>query len=192
MNVFEDVSRFLEERLDEFLQAHPHLEMQVLEDQLQEQRGQAERSMKQLQAEEDQQQQAILATAEEIQRWHERIKKAKQAKRQDLVTAAEEREAALLRQGNQQWAQMKMVKERIVQLQTLQQKIKVRQQEVKVKRREMQAQKKRPETKTQSQSSATRGWTQGTFRGGADPLEDRFRQWEMDEELEQLKRNMGR
>jgi len=38
--------------------------------------------------------------------WHIRVEKAKTAGRVDLAQAAQEREAALLREGNQRWGQM--------------------------------------------------------------------------------------
>ena len=181
MSVFDDMSRFLEERLDEYLRAHPQLELQVLEDKLHEQAADTSRLLTQLQAEEQQQQQAILDTANEIQRWHQRIKKAKQAGRKDLATAAEEREAALLRQGNQQWGQLELIKDRVTQTKSLHQKIQARQQEVKVKIR--QAPKPPPQE--------TKGWYQPPA-SGTDPLEEKFQRWEMDDELDQLKRKMGR
>lgn len=185
MSVFDDVSRFLEERLEEYLRAHPQLELQVLEDKLQDQAADTTKLIAQLQAEEQQQQNAILETANEIQRWHQRIKKAQQAGRQDLATAAEQREAALLRQGNQQWGQLEIVKERIAQTQDLHQKIQVRQQEVRAKRRQAPAQQARVTQQT--------GWYQPPkSSSGADPLEEQFQRWEMDDELEQLKRKMGR
>ena len=191
MSVFDDMNRFLEERLEAFLRAHPHLELQVLEDKLQEQALEAARSLQQLQAQEEKQQQAILATAEDIQRWHERSKKAEQANRNDLVTAAQEREATLLRQGNQQWGHLEVIKERIQQLQSLQKKIALRQEEVKTKRRTMQDQQQAA-APSQQQQTASRMWSQPSFSDAPDPLEEQFRRWEMDEELEQLKRKMGR
>lgn len=182
MSVFDDMSRFLEERLDEYLRAHPQLELQVLEDKLRDQVADTSRLLTQLQTEEQQQQQAILNTANEIQRWHQRIKKAKEAGRKDLATAAEEREAALLRQGNQQWGQLELIKERMTQTKSLHQKIQARQQEVKAKSR--QAPKPPPQPTT--------GWYQPPSTSGADPLEEKFQRWEMDDELDQLKRKMGR
>ncbi len=186
MSVFDDVSRFLEERLEEYLKAHPHLELQVLEDKLHDQAADTTKLLTQLQAEEQQQQNAILETANEIQRWHQRIKKAKQAGRQDLATAAEQREASLLRQGNQQWGQLEIVKERIAQTQELKQKIQLRQQEVRAKMRQM------PKQKTTPRTAQTTGWSQPPKSGTPDPLEDQFQKWEMDDELDQLKRKMGR
>ena len=37
MSLFDDLSQFLEERLDEFLENNPHLELQAIEEQLREQ-----------------------------------------------------------------------------------------------------------------------------------------------------------
>ncbi|MGB3294887.1 MAG: TIGR04376 family protein, partial [Phormidesmis sp.] len=96
MSLFDDLSRFLETRLDEFLRANPHLELRALEDQL---RGQEEDSLAllgTLNRREKQLEDSILETAKDIQQWHGRVAKAKAANRQDLVGPAQEREAALL------------------------------------------------------------------------------------------------
>jgi uncharacterized protein (TIGR04376 family) len=185
MSVFEDVSRFLEERLEEYLRDHPHLELQVLDDKLRDQAADTAKLLVQLQTEEQQQQKAILETANEIQRWHQRIKKAQQAGRKDLATAAEQREAALLRQGNQQWGQLEIIKERMAQTKELHQKIQVRQQEVRAKISQA------PKQQT-ARTAQTTGWYQEPTSGRSDPLEEQFRRWEMDDELDQLKRKMGR
>ncbi|HEY9748351.1 MAG TPA: TIGR04376 family protein, partial [Allocoleopsis sp.] len=71
MGLFEDFSRFLETRLEEFLRNNPHLELQALEEQLREQEEEALRLMADLRLKEKQAQDNILATAQEIQRWHE-------------------------------------------------------------------------------------------------------------------------
>lgn len=145
---------------------------------------------------EKQLQDEILNTAQEIQRWHVRIEKAKNANRLDLVKPAEEREAALLRQGNQLWGQMELVKERVKQAIELQSQIKVRRQEIKVKLTEAEAAARATAQSEQFQTDQqwqTIGWNQGfSSNTAADPLEQSFRRWEMDEELENLKRQMGR
>ena len=130
MGAFEDMSRFLEERLDEFLKAHPDLELQVLDDQLREQERDTQKTLRQLETEEQQAQQKILKTAEEVQLWHGRIATANQANRLDLAAAAQEREAALLRQGNQQWATMSLAQQRIVQVKALAEQIQSRRQDL--------------------------------------------------------------
>jgi uncharacterized protein (TIGR04376 family) len=199
MSLFDDVSRFLESRLDEFMRNNPHLELQVLEEQLREQEEDALKLIAESQLKEKQLQDQILSTAQEIQRWHERISKARQAGRDDLKRAAEEREAALLRQGNQLWGQMQGVKDRIAKARELQRQIQVRRQEVRAKATEAAASRAKAEAQnsqnTQSnQSSWDTGWNQKyrTFSSSMDPLEQEFQRWETDDELEQMKRNMGR
>lgn len=192
MGIFDDLSRFLESRLEEFLRNNPHLELQALEEQLREQEEDALRLISDLQSQEKKLEGEILATAQEIQRWHVRIEKAKAANRLDLAGPAQEREAALLRQGNQLWGQMKGIKERIKQAQDLQRRIQQRRQEVRTKA--AQAEAMRASGKAE-QKSQTVGWNQGTTYksfSSADPLEQKFSTWEAQDELEQMKRNMGR
>ncbi|MBZ8179389.1 TIGR04376 family protein [Oscillatoria salina] len=193
MGIFDDLSRFLETRLEEFLRNNPHLELQALEEQLKEQEKDTLRLIIDLQKQEKSLQEEILAIAKDIQIWHARIDKAKAAGRLDLAQAAQEREAALLRQGNQRWGQMEGLKKRIVQAKELVRQIQQRQQEVKTKAAEAQA----AQTAANASTWETSGWNQGytttnSYRQVADPLEAQFQRWEMDEELEQMKRNMGR
>lgn len=185
MGLFDDLNLFLEARLEEFLRNNPQLELQALEEQLREQAAETSRLITDLQAQEKQLQTEILNTAQEIQRWHTRIEKAQAAGRQDLTQAAREREAALLRQGNQRWGQMQALKEQIKQTQALQGQIRVRQQEVQEK---VQAETARPTPTVEGQT--VNGWNYPD--SDPDRLEEKFRRWEMDEELEELKRSMGR
>jgi uncharacterized protein (TIGR04376 family) len=191
MGLFEDFSKFLETRLEEFLRNNPHLELQALEDKVREQEEESLRLLTDLRRREKQLEAEILATAQDIQRWHIRIEKAKNAQRLDLAKPAEEREAALLRQGNQLWGQMEMTKTRIQQTLELQQQIKLRKQEVKAKVAEAEAARAR----STEQQWQTTGWNQtyqSSFSSPGDPLEQTFRKWETDAELEELKRQMGR
>ena len=191
MGLIDELNRFLENRLEEFIRNNPHLELQALEEQLQEQEQDARRLIIDSQRQQQSLQDEILAIAQDIQRWHERVGKAQAAGRQDLAQAAQEREATLLREGNQRWGQMVGLKERISKAQELQRQIQVRRQEVQVKAKEVQAARASQEAQ---QRSETTGWNQSSTRNisGPDPLEDKFRRWEMDDELEQLKRNLGR
>ncbi|MCT7954654.1 TIGR04376 family protein [Laspinema palackyanum] len=191
MGLFEDMSRFLETRLEEFMRNNPHLELQVLEEQLREQEEDTLKLILELQRKEKQLQDSILSTAQEIQLWHDRVSKAKAANREDLVRAAQEREASLLREGNQLWGQMQGVKERIEKAKELYRQIQVRRREVKAKSVEAEAAR----TQTKTQTSWDTGWNKSynrSFSSGADPLDQEFRRWEADEELERLKRNMKR
>ena len=189
MGLFDDINQFLEERLDEFLQNNPHLELQALEEQLREQEQDTTKLIAKLQLEEKSLQDQILAIANDIQTWHGRIGKAEQANRQDLADAARQREAELLRQGNQVWGQMEGVKQRTAKAQELLQQVTKKRQELKAS---TQAQAKAANT----YSSDTIGWDRGAnspqYRRSADPLEAEFQKWEVDEELEQIRKNMGK
>jgi uncharacterized protein (TIGR04376 family) len=195
MGLFEDLSHFLEIRLEEFLRNNPHLELQALDDKLRQQGEEAVKLLADLRLREKQLQDEILETAQDVQKWHIRIEKAKNARRLDLVQPAEEREAALLRQGNQLWGQMELVKQRIKQTIDLEHQIGQKRKEVQAKVAEVQASRSTASAQRAEQQWQTSGWNQSYnygFRDLSDPLEQTFRQWEMDEELEDLKRRMGR
>lgn len=191
MGLFEDLSRFLENRLDEFLKANPHLELMALEEQL---RGQEEDTINllgDLKRRQQQLEDSILSTAQEIQRWHERIRQAEAAHRPDLAQPAKAREAALLRQGNHLWGQMQGIKNRLEQTRELQRQIHDRRRELKVKMAAAEA--NRTTATAASQSDQTAGWQQtayAQFNQPVDPLEETFQRWETEEELEALKRQM--
>ncbi|NJR45830.1 MAG: TIGR04376 family protein [Hyellaceae cyanobacterium CSU_1_1] len=190
MGLFDDINQFLEERLDEFLQNNPHLELQALEEQLREQEQDTTKLISRLQLEEKNLQDQILAIANDIQTWHGRIDKAEKANRQDLASAAREREAELLRQGNQIWGQMQGVKQRTTQAKELLLQVKRKRQEVK-----QSTSTQANFTSTTNSSSDTIGWDRGgnspQYRRSADPLEAEFQKWEVDEELEQIKKNIN-
>jgi uncharacterized protein (TIGR04376 family) len=196
MGLFEDLSRFLETRLDEFLRANPQLELMALEDQLRGQEEDAINLLGDLKRREKQLEDGILSTAQEIQRWHARIEKAKASNRLDLVKPAEEREAALLRQGNHLWGQMKGVKERVEQTRELQRRIHDRRRELKTKIAQAQAERAAQRTTAQRPASSWEtGWNQSPYRAFTqplDPLEETFQRWETEEELESLKRQMNK
>jgi len=191
VGLFDDLNRFLENRLEEFLRNNPHLELEALLEQLREQEEDTLKLIADLQLQEKRSQEEILSTAQEIQKWHIRVAKAKTSGRQDLAAAAQEREAALLREGNQRWGQMQGIKERITQAKGLLQKIQQRRQEVQAKATE--AQKARARSQSQ-QRVETAGWGTQTssYSRSFDDLEEKFRRWETEDELEQMKRNMGK
>ncbi|MEG4109130.1 TIGR04376 family protein [Microcoleus sp. B3-A4] len=192
MGLFDDFSRFLETRLEEFLRSNPHLELQAIEEQLKEQEEDTLRLILDIQKQEKKLQAEILSAAQEIQRWNDRINKAKAAQRLDLAQAAQERQATLLRQGNQRWGQMQGCKERIEKAKELYRQIQVRRKEVRAKAAE--AATRTTTTKTE-QNWDTKGWNQSSNYSSftaADPLEEKFQRWEADEELDQMKRNIGR
>jgi uncharacterized protein (TIGR04376 family) len=192
MGLFDDFSKFLETRLEEFLRNNPHLELQALEEQLREQEDDTLRLILNLQREEKQLETEILAIAQDIKRWHERIEKANVSGREDLARAAQEREAALLRQGNQRWGQMQGLKERINQAKELVRQIQRRRDEIKAEVSRVQAE----QAEATAPSSWDTGWQKASsysaYNRALDPLEKQFQNWEADAELEQMKRNLGR
>jgi|JFJP01.1.fsa_nt_gi uncharacterized protein (TIGR04376 family) len=190
MGLIEDISRFLETRLEEFIRNNPQIELQILEDKLRQQEEEIAKLIITSKQEEKNLQERILEIAEEIRVWHDRTVKAESFDRRDLANLAKEREAALLRQGNQIWAQMELVKKRAIDSQTLQVQIQERRKEVQAKVAEA-----AKTAKVKSPSSTPLNWDNlytPPFRDPNDKLEETFRRWEMDEELERLKRNMGK
>ncbi|MEL6320691.1 MAG: TIGR04376 family protein [Cyanobacteria bacterium J06626_14] len=199
MGLFEDFSRFLETRLEEFMKNNPHLELQALEEQLQEQEEETLRLITSFRLKEKQLKDQILETAQEVKRWHLRIQKAESAKRLDLAAPAREREAQLLRQGNQLWGQMTGIQDRIQKTIELQQQIQTRRKEVKAKiaaaeatRQANQAQKRTSPAGWDFSVSNPKTYDTGASRSNLDPLEESFQRWETEEELEQMKRDMGK
>lgn len=187
MSIFDDISNFLESQLDEFLRNNPHLELQAIEEQLKEQERDTLKLLLDLKKQQQGLQDEILAIASKIQTWHGRVTKAKNAGREDLAQAAQEREAALMREGNQVWGKMAGIKTSIAKSHELLQQIQQRRQEVKT-------QYEQTRTNYQNQNNNyTTGWNRGTTsqnRNAADPVEAEFQKWELNEELEQMKRDM--
>jgi uncharacterized protein (TIGR04376 family) len=185
MGLFDDVSKFLEQRIDEFLKNNPHLELQALDEKLREQEMETVRLIGDLQARHKQVEAEILTTAQEVKRWHERIAKAKTAGRQDLVEPAQAHEANLIRQGNQHWGHMEVLKDRLSQTQSVLEKIRQRRQELKIKLEQAKAAR----AAAQAQA-ATAAWNTGYVPKAMDPLEEKFAKWEADEEIQKMKRNL--
>ncbi|MCA6605016.1 MAG: TIGR04376 family protein, partial [Pseudanabaena sp. M007S1SP1A06QC] len=98
MGLIDDISRFLETRLEEFIRNNPQIELQILEDKLRQQDEEITKLIVSSKQEEKQLQDRILEIAEEIRVWHDRTVKAESFNRSDLANLAKEREAALLRQ----------------------------------------------------------------------------------------------
>lgn len=191
MGLFDDLNRFLEERLDEFLRNNPHLEINAIIEQLKEQERDTLKRIINLEAEEKQLQQQILSLAQDIQTWHSRVQKAQNAGEQELAQKAATREASLLHQGNVIWKQMEGVKQQIVQAKELLQQIEQQKKEAQIKAQTI----AQNQAKSNYQNdSATQGWQESTrtYDKYSDPLEKTFQQWETNQELEQMKRNLGK
>lgn len=195
VGLFDDLSKFLESRLEEFLRNNPHLELDALSEQLREQEEDTLKLIADLQLQEKRKQDEVLSTAQEIQRWHIRVQKAKNAGREDLAVKAQEREAALLRQGNQLWGQMQGVKERITQAKDLYKQIQQRRREVQAKATQAQAARTKAQAQQARMDTDTGWWSASSSYPSSnkyDDLEEKFLRWETEAELEEMKRNMGK
>jgi uncharacterized protein (TIGR04376 family) len=191
MALLEDMKRFLESQIDDFLSKNPHLELQVIEQQLAQQETDTFQLIMDLQTQEKKVEQEILNTAQDIKSWFDRVQKATTAGRADLASAAQERVNALLPQGNQLWGKMKGLKERKAKATELLQTIKSRRTEVKAKSAAAQAARTQAATDSSTSSwGSVNYYTQDSKF--ADPLDAQFRRWEADEELESLKRNLSK
>jgi uncharacterized protein (TIGR04376 family) len=189
MGLFDDMKRFLETQLDDFMSKNPHLQIQVLEEQLQQQEMDSTSLLLDLRQQEKQLQAEVLSTGQEIKGWHERIAKAQAASRTDLATAAQERMDSLLRQGNQLWGKMQGIKERQAQATELIETIKVRRTELQKKAAEMKA----TSATNKVWEKPSIPWSNETSRPDrSDPLEAEFLKWETEEELSRLKKNLGK
>jgi uncharacterized protein (TIGR04376 family) len=191
MGLFDDMKRFLETQLDDFMSKNPHLQLQVLEEQLQQQESDTLTLLVELRQQDKQIQSEVLTTAQEIKNWHERVSKAQRAGKQDLAAAAQERVDFLLRQGNQLWGKMQGIKERTAQAAKLLEDIKVRRQELR---------QKAVEVKKATASTSNAAWQQPvtplgnpqTRMDASDPLDAQFLRWEAEEELNNMKKNLGK
>jgi uncharacterized protein (TIGR04376 family) len=195
MGMFDDVSKFLENRIDEFLKNNPHLELQALDEKMREQELETTRLVGDLQGRQKQVEAQILETAQDVKRWHDRITKAKAAGRLDLVEPAQAHEADLIRQGNQLWGHMEILADRLKQTQQVREKIQTQRQALLIKLNQAKADRAAAQaqaTQTATTTSATSAWSSGYIPKPMDPLEEQFAKWEANEEIQRMKREMGK
>ena len=194
MSIFDNINQFVEQQLEDFLSKHPHLELSALEEQLKEQERDTKNLISEFQLKEKKLQQEIIEIAEKIKTWHTRVDMAEAAGKPDLAEAAKEREAALLRQGNQVWGKMEGVKKRIPQAEELLKQIQQRLKVVKAKYADV---KSANVSSNNYSDRYTKGWHQGindnysNYSSTVDPLEEKFQQLELDEELQKIKNNLN-
>lgn len=181
MNFFEDFTKFLESRLDEFLQSNPQLNLTILAQELKQEKSdtiklifQGESDLKKIEND-------ILNIGKEIQTWHNRIEKAQQARRLDLAQEAQDRENSLLTQGAFLWRQMEEIKQKIALNKELLSSIETKEKEVNLKIEQLKA------SQNYSNTYQTPSWNQSNYN---DDLERKFQQWEIDEQIQELKKNL--
>lgn len=188
MKFLDDLSAFLEQRLDDFLAANPGLKLQMLLFEVEQQEAETSQLLQSLGTQKQRAEQEILGLVADMRKWTERIQKAEAANRPDLAQAARQREQDLRQRGNTLWQQMTQSQQQIPATQALLEKIKVRRQEIQAEIRKHQTQPPPPPF-SQSPSAAP---PTANFSQSLDPLEATFRDMELKEALEELKRSMSR
>ncbi|BAQ63023.1 hypothetical protein GM3708_3429 [Geminocystis sp. NIES-3708] len=185
MGIFEDFSNFLESRLEEFLQSNPHLNLTIIAQELNTQKQDTTRLISSLELELKKIENDILNLGKEIQTWHKRIEKAKTAGRLDLATEAENRQSLLLNQGNLLWQKMEQNKQKIVKNKQLLISLETKQQEVNLKIAQLKAKEQNTDySHTQNNQSSSSSYN------STDDLETKFHQWEIEQELQEMKNNL--
>lgn len=174
MGVWEDFSQFLESRLEEFLDSNPRLKLLVLLENVRQQEEEAQQQLQKLQADINRIQEEIVGVARDMQKWQGRIDQAKAGNRDDLAQAAKARTDELLRRGNEVWGQMSVLKEQQQQQAGLLARIAEKRHELET---HMAAQQKEESTYSKARPSRF-----------DDDLEKRFQDWELEQELDRLKR----
>jgi uncharacterized protein (TIGR04376 family) len=170
MGVFEDLEKFLEARLEQFLQANPQLQVRILLEQVREEEVRAQQTLVLLRREEKDIYSKILDTAQAIKKWVERKQKALTNNRPDLAEAAQQRERELLTEGNNLWNRKNEVIDQIAQNEALLKKLSPRRQEL--------------EAKLEAEQPVRP-------KRSPDDLEAQFQAWEIDQALQDLKKKTG-
>ncbi len=174
MGVWEDLSSFLESRLDEFLESNPRLKLLVLLENVRQQEAEAQQQLEQNQRDTKRLQEQIVDVARDVQKWQGRIEQANSGNRSDLARSAKERSDELLRRGNELWGQMSVLKQQQQQTAALLSRISEKRAEL--------------EAHMASQAESTTSTRRPERRTGPDDLDKRFQDWELEQELEKLKR----
>lgn len=179
MGIFEDFSQFLESRLEEFLQSNPELNLTIIAQELKSKKQDTHQLIAKLELELKNIEKDILKLGKEIPIWHDRIEKAKLAQRLDLAKEAENRQSFLLNQGNLLWQKMDQKKQQIIENKKLLISLETKQQEVNLKIAQL---------KTKELNDNYSQTTNSQF--SSDDLESKFNQWEIEQELQQMKNNL--
>lgn len=183
MSIFDDFTNFLESRLEEFLQSNPHLNLTIIAQELNTEKQNTIKSISRLELELKTIENNILNLGKEIQTWHDRIEKAKKVGRLDLATEAENRQSMLLNQGNLLWQKMEVNKYKIVENKQKLISLETKQQEVNLKIAQLKA-------KEENKFNSPNTNNQSSYHNKSDNLEAKFHQWEIEQELQEMKNNL--
>jgi hercynine metabolism protein len=102
----------LEQRLESFLRANPAQEALLAEQAARDRQEWLRGQRLELQQQAERQRQALLALAEEIRAWQQRVERARAAREEVLAGRAEAHIATLMEQGRQRWQALEQLGER--------------------------------------------------------------------------------
>ena len=182
MGLFEDFSNFLESRLDEFLKSNPELNLTILEQEVKQQKKDTIKLINSLDSQQKILENKIVALGKDISVWHSRIDKAKQAGRFDLAQGAEEKQASLLQEGNVAWQKMEDVKQKSLDAKKLLITLEEKEREINMKLEQVR--------KVHQSYSSSNKFDQKYTYSSNDDLETKFQQWEIEQELQNMKKNL--
>jgi len=185
MNFFEDFTKFLESRLDEFLQSNPQLNLTIIAQELKQEKLDNQKLILKNESDLKNIENKIFTIGKDIQVWHNRIEKAQQAGRLDLAQEAENREKSLLAEGALLWRKMEEIKEEITIKKELLASIHIKEKEINQKIEDLK--KSEYNQNNYSPNEQVRSSNNTNYY---DDLEDKFKQWEIELELEKMKNNL--
>ena len=102
----EDLETRLESTFESFLRANPGQEALLQEQEARDRQQRLRRQRLELQGQAELGRRRLLELAEEIRRWQERVKRARQAGADDLAGRAEAHIASLMDQGRLRWQEL--------------------------------------------------------------------------------------
>lgn len=191
MSLFENFSTFLESKLDEFLLRNPHLELEVLLEELNEEKQDTIKLINQLTLELPKLEKEIISVAQEIQKWHARIDTAEASQRFDLAKAAREKENDFLRLGHFIWNERASKEKHLTENKELLIKIEKRQKEVKQKLTEVKAKQGFTSSNNWDNFSTNQRVNYSQNNSNLNYLEKQFESLETDEEIAKMKRDLN-
>jgi hercynine metabolism protein len=100
---FEQLEARLEQQLEEFLNANPHQQSLLDQEELQERERRLRRREQQLQQQAIDQRNQLLALASDISTWQQRVERARGAQAPELASKAQAHVDQLMGQGRDRW-----------------------------------------------------------------------------------------
>lgn len=183
MSIFEDFTKFLETTLDDFLQSNPQLNLMIMAQEVKQQKQESFTLLKKFELEQKKIESDIIQLGQEIKIWCDRIEKAEKVGRYDLKAEAEERRNLLLTKGNNLWQTMEAVKQKIVVNKQLLISLDEKEKEINLKIEQLKVISQPNNEKSYNYSSPNQDRQY-------DYLDKKFQDWEVEMELEQMKKGM--